>query len=83
MSEGQIEEYDKGHMESLKNVLKQFTGTDVWFIIKEECGDRMTELMQLSGSVIKDANQKYRYKFDNIVMPTAQRPPQKSTLMAD
>ena len=25
-----------------------------WLIIKEEFGDRMTELMQLSGSVIKE-----------------------------
>ena len=38
----------------IKNTLKQFTGTDVWLIIKEEFGDRMTELMQLSGSVIKE-----------------------------
>ena len=54
VSEGQIEQYDNSNRESLKNILKQFTGTDVWLIIKEEFGDRMTELMQLSGSVIKE-----------------------------
>ena len=58
VSEGQIEQYDNGDKESLKNTLKQFTGTSVWAIIKEEFGDRMTELMQLSGSVIKEFNEK-------------------------
>ena len=29
-----------------------------WNIIKEEFGDRMSELMQLSGSVIKEFNEK-------------------------
>ena len=33
--------------------------------------------------VLKVAGQLYRYEFDNIVMITAQRPPEKSTLMAD
>ena len=58
VSEGQIEQYDNDDKESLKNTLKQFTGTNVWTIIKEEFGDRMTELMQLSGSVIKEFNEK-------------------------
>ena len=58
VSEGQIEQYDNDDKESLKNTLKQFTGTDVWLIIKEEFGDRMTELMQLSGSVIKEESKK-------------------------
>ena len=58
VSEGQIEQYDNDDKESLKNTLKQFTGTSVWAIIKEEFGDRMTELMQLSGSVIKEFNEK-------------------------
>ena len=58
VSEGQIEQYDNSDRESLKNILKQFTGTDVWFIMKEEFGDRMTELMQLSGSVIKEESKK-------------------------
>ena len=58
VSEGQIEQYDNGDRESLKNILKQFTGTDVWLIIKEKFGDRMTELMQLSGSVIKEESKK-------------------------
>ena len=58
VSEGQIEQYDNGDRESLKNILKQFTGTNVWAIIKEEFGDRMTELMQLSGSVIKEESKK-------------------------
>ena len=58
VSEGQIEQYDNGDRESLKNILKQFTGTDVWLIIKEEFKDQMTELMQLSGSVIKEESKK-------------------------
>ena len=58
VSEGQIEQYDNSDREFLKNILKQFTGTDVWLIIKEEFGDRMTELMQLSGSVIKEESKK-------------------------
>ena len=58
VSGGQIEQYDNSDRESLKNILKQFTGTDVWLIIKEEFGDRMTELMQLSGSVIKEESKK-------------------------
>ena len=58
VSEGQIEQYDNGDRETLKNILKQFTGTNVWIIIKEEFGDRMTELMQLSGSVIKEESKK-------------------------
>ena len=33
VSEGQIEQYDNSDRESLKNILKQFTGTDVWLII--------------------------------------------------
>ena len=58
VSEGQMEQYDSDDRESLKNTLKQFTGTNVWNIIKEEFGDRMSELMQLSGSVIKEFNEK-------------------------
>ena len=58
VSEGQIEQYDNDDKESLKNTLKQFAGTNVWVIIKEEFGERMTELMQLSGSVIKEFNEK-------------------------
>ena len=58
VSEGQIEQYDNSDRESLKNILKQFTGTDVCLIIKEEFGNRMTELMQLSGSVIKEESKK-------------------------
>ena len=58
VSEGQMEQYDSDDVESLKNTLKQFTGTNVWDIIKEEFGDRMSELMQLSGSVIKEFNEK-------------------------
>ena len=58
VSEGQMERYKSDDRESLKNTLKQFTGTNVWGIIKEEFGDRMSELMQLSGSVIKEFNEK-------------------------
>ena len=58
VSEGQMERYKSDDRESLKNTLKQFTGTNVWNIIKDEFGDRMSELMQLSGSVIKEFNEK-------------------------
>ena len=58
VSEGQMERYKSDDRESLKNTLKQFTGTNVWNIIKKEFGDRMSELMQLSGSVIKEFNEK-------------------------
>ncbi len=53
VSEGQIEQYDNDDKESLKNH-KTVYRNSVWLIIKEEFGDRMTELMQLSGSVIKE-----------------------------
>lgn len=36
VSEGQMERYKSDDRESLKNTLKQFTGTNVWDIIKEE-----------------------------------------------
>ena len=58
VSEGQMEQYDSDDVESLKNTLKQFARTNVWNIIKEEFGDRMSEFMQLSGSVIKEFNEK-------------------------
>lgn len=34
VSEGQMERYKSDDRESLKNTLKQFTGTNVWDIIK-------------------------------------------------
>jgi N12 class adenine-specific DNA methylase len=58
VSQGKMEPYEGTDRDSLKNILKSFTGTNVWGIIKEEFGDRMTELTQLSGSVIKDFNEK-------------------------
>lgn len=58
VSEGQIEQYRDSSRSSLENSLKLFTGTNVWYIIKEEFGGRMAELKQLSGSVIKDPNEK-------------------------
>ncbi len=68
VSEGQIEQYDNSNRESLKNILKQFTGTNVWNIIKEEFGDRMSELMQLSGSVIKEFSKKNARAYSRIAI---------------
>lgn len=58
VSEGQVEQYRDGSRSSLENSLKMFTGTNVWHIIKEEFGGRMAGLKQLSGSVMKDTNEK-------------------------
>ncbi len=54
VSEGQMEQYEGTGRENLKNSLKIFTGTNVWTIIKEEFSERLDELLQLSGSVIKE-----------------------------
>ena len=56
---GQIEQYESASREDLKNALKLFTGTNVWAIIKEEFSERLHELKQLSGSVIKEFAQDF------------------------
>ncbi|BCJ96321.1 hypothetical protein acsn021_38900 [Anaerocolumna cellulosilytica] len=53
-AEGQIEKLESTSRDELKNLLKLFTGTNVWTIIKEEFSERLHELKQLSGSVIKE-----------------------------
>ena len=58
VSEGQIEVYKNDDRETLKNFLKSFTGTNVWLIMKEEFSDRLHEIKQLTGSVIKKFNEK-------------------------
>ena len=58
VSEGQIERYGNGDKEYLKKILKQFAGTNVWNIMREEFKDRITEIKQISGSVIKRTNEK-------------------------
>lgn len=58
VSEGKIEAYKNDDREALKNTLKLFTGTNVWVIMKEEFSDRLHELKQLTGSVIKKFNEK-------------------------
>lgn len=52
--EGQILKLEGDEKKYLKEQLKNFTQTDVRDIIKEEFDERMTELIQLTGSVIKE-----------------------------
>src|SRR5574344_1337904 len=54
VSEGQIEQYDGTDRNTMMTSLKHFTKTEIRGIIEEEFEDRMSELMQLSGSVIKE-----------------------------
>lgn len=54
VSEGQTTQYESTAREDLKKSLKLFTGTNVWVIIREEFSERLQELKQLSGSVIKE-----------------------------
>jgi N12 class adenine-specific DNA methylase len=58
VSEGQVDQYESKNRDDLKNSLKLFTGTNVWFIMKEEFSERLHELKQLSGSVIKEFSEK-------------------------
>lgn len=53
VSEGQIKQYDGTDRNTMMTSLKDFTKTEIRGIIEEEFEDRMSELMQLSGSVIK------------------------------
>ena len=54
VSEGQIKQYDGTDRNTMMTSLKDFTKTEIRGIIEEEFEDRMSELMQLSGSVIKE-----------------------------
>ena len=54
VSEGQIKQYDGTDRNTMMTSLKHFTKTEIRGIIEEEFEDRMSELMQLSGSVIKE-----------------------------
>lgn len=58
IAEGLMEHYEKDDTESLKNSLKLFTGTNVWSIIRTDFEERISELTQLTGSVIKEINEK-------------------------
>ena len=49
VDKGQLEPYESDDRENLKKLLKQFTGTNVWFIIKQEFEERMSELEQMAG----------------------------------
>ena len=49
VDKGQMEPYESDDRENLKKSLKQFTGTNVWFIIKQEFEERMSELEQMAG----------------------------------
>jgi len=53
-----LREYPAGTEKEQKNSLKLFTGTIVWDIIRNDFGDRMSELKQITGSVIKGFNEK-------------------------
>ncbi len=54
--DGHILKIEGDEKKYLKEQLKNFTQTDVRDIIKEEFAERMTELIQLTGSVIKELN---------------------------
>jgi len=54
VSEGQIEPYGEESQEFQINLLKDFTTRNIGVIIKEEFEERMTELIQLTGGVIKE-----------------------------
>ena len=56
VSEGQMEQYEGTTREELLNSLKLFTGTNVWGIIRTDFEERISELSQLAGSMIKELN---------------------------
>ena len=56
VSEGQMEQYEATTREELLNSLKLFTGTNVWGIIRTDFEERISELSQLAGSMIKELN---------------------------
>ena len=57
VANGELKEYPAGEKEQ-KNSLKLFTGTNVWSIIRTDFEERMSELKQITGSVIKDFSEK-------------------------
>ncbi len=58
VANGELAEYPAGDEKEQKNSLKLFTGTNVWGIIRTDFEDRMSELKQITGSVIKDFSEK-------------------------
>jgi N12 class adenine-specific DNA methylase len=58
VSEGQLGQYTGTERNDLLKVLKDFTESEIGVIMKEEFEERMSELKQLSGSVIKEFNEK-------------------------
>lgn len=58
VSEGQLEQYTGAERNDLLKVLKDFTESEIRVIIKEEFEERISEIKQLSGSVIKEFNEK-------------------------
>ena len=58
ISEGQLEQLEETDRGSMKIALKMFTGTNVWGIIRTDFEERLSELTQLTGSVIKEFNEK-------------------------
>jgi N12 class adenine-specific DNA methylase len=54
VSEGQMNQYEVTDRNAMLTSLKDFTKTEIRVIIKEEFEERMSELNQLSGSVIKE-----------------------------
>ena len=64
---GQMEQYQNDSVEEIKKSLKSFTGTNVWTIIKEDFGEKMSELSLITGSVIKELSEK-REGFQHIAI---------------
>ncbi|SEW00557.1 helicase-related protein [[Clostridium] fimetarium] len=56
ITEGQIEQNSDDSRENLESLFKDFISSEIRVIMKEEFEERITELKQLSGSVIKEDN---------------------------
>jgi N12 class adenine-specific DNA methylase len=58
LQNGHISGFENGDRKQQLNLLKDFTESRISVIIEEEFGEKITELMQLSGSVIKEFSEK-------------------------
>jgi len=55
---GQLQQYQESNEVNYQNMLKIFTGTNVWDIISNDFEERMSELSLITGSVIKEFSEK-------------------------
>ncbi len=54
VSEGKVEPYTDTSEETLRNILKNFTKSEIRVIMEEEFEERISELNMITGSVIKE-----------------------------